>query len=69
HSVAEQVFEQQLQEVEVKEPVIMVGGTALIEGLPRAMEQLLGLKVMVPEYAQYIGCVGASLLVSGLVED
>jgi activator of 2-hydroxyglutaryl-CoA dehydratase len=33
------------------------------------MEQLLGLKVMVPEYAQYIGCVGASLLVSGLVED
>ncbi|MGC9514669.1 methanogenesis marker 15 protein [Methanocrinis sp.] len=69
HSVAEQVFEQQLQEVEVKEPVIMVGGTALIEGLPRAMEQLLGLKVMVPDYAQYIGCVGASLLVSGLVED
>jgi putative methanogenesis marker protein 15 len=69
HSVAEQVFEQQLQEVEVKEPVIMVGGTALIEGLPRAMEQLLGLKVMVPEYAQYIGCIGASLLVSGLVED
>ena len=69
HSVAEQVFEQQLQEVEVKEPVIMVGGTALIEGLPRAMEQLLGLKVIVPEYAQYIGCVGASLLVSGLVED
>jgi putative methanogenesis marker protein 15 len=69
HSVAEQVFEQQLQEVEVKEPVIMVGGTALIEGLPRAMEQLLGLKVTVPDYAQYIGCVGASLLVSGLVED
>ena len=69
HSVAEQVFEQQLQEVEVKEPVIMVGGTALIEGLPRAMEQLLGMKVMVPDYAQYIGCVGASLLVSGLVED
>ena len=69
HSVAEQVFEPQLQEVEVKEPVIMVGGTALIEGLPRAMEQLLGMKVMVPDYAQYIGCVGASLLVSGLVED
>jgi putative methanogenesis marker protein 15 len=69
HSVAEQVFEQQLQEVEVKEPVIMVGGTALIEGLPRAMEQLLGLKVTVPDYAQHIGCVGASLLVSGLVED
>jgi activator of 2-hydroxyglutaryl-CoA dehydratase len=33
HSVAEQVFEQQLQEVDIKEPVIMVGGTSLIEGL------------------------------------
>jgi len=69
HSVAEQVYEQQLQEVEVKEPVIMVGGTALIEGLPRAMEAILNQKVTVPKYAQFIGAVGASLLVSGLLED
>jgi activator of 2-hydroxyglutaryl-CoA dehydratase len=69
HSVAEQVYEQQLQEVEVKEPVIMVGGTSLIEGLPRAMEELLQVKVSVPRYAQYIGAVGAALLVSGLLED
>jgi putative methanogenesis marker protein 15 len=69
HSVAEQVYEQQLQEVEVKEPVIMVGGTSLIEGLPRAMEVLLHVKVIVPKYAQYIGAVGAALLVSGLLED
>ena len=68
HSVAEQVFEQQLQEVEVKEPVIMVGGTSLIEGLPKAMEELLKVKVRVPPYAQYIGAVGAALLVSGLLE-
>ena len=68
HSVAEQVYEQQLQEVEVKEPVIMVGGTSLIEGLPKAMEQLLQVKVTVPPYAQYIGAVGAALLVSGLLE-
>jgi putative methanogenesis marker protein 15 len=68
HSVAEQVYEQQLQEVEVKEPVIMVGGTSLIEGLPRAMEQLLGIKVVVPHHAQHIGAVGAALLVSGLLE-
>jgi putative methanogenesis marker protein 15 len=68
HSVAEQVYEQQLQEVEVKEPVIMVGGTSLIEGLPRAMEELLRVKVIVPKYAQYIGAVGAALLVSGLLE-
>jgi len=69
HSVAEQVYEQQLQEVEVKEPVIMVGGTSLIEGLPKAMEELLQIKVTVPKYAQYIGAVGAALLVSGLLED
>jgi putative methanogenesis marker protein 15 len=69
HSVAEQVYEQQLQEVEVKEPVIMVGGTSLIEGLPRAMEELLHVKVIVPKYAQYIGAVGAALLVSGLLEE
>jgi activator of 2-hydroxyglutaryl-CoA dehydratase len=69
HSVAEQVYEQQLQEVEVKEPVIMVGGTSLIEGLPKAMEELLHVMVTVPKYAQYIGAVGAALLVSGLLED
>ncbi|MGB9902532.1 methanogenesis marker 15 protein [Methanothrix sp.] len=68
HSVAEQVFEQQLQEVEVKQPVIMVGGTSLIEGLPRAMEDLLGIEVIVPNHAQYIGAVGAALLVSGMLE-
>ncbi|MCX8206485.1 MAG: methanogenesis marker 15 protein [Methanothrix sp.] len=68
HSVAEQVFEQQLQEVEVKQPVIMVGGTSLIEGLPRAMEDLLGIDVIVPSHAQYIGAVGAALLVSGMLE-
>jgi putative methanogenesis marker protein 15 len=69
HSVAEQVYEQQLQEVEVKEPVIMVGGTSLIEGLPKAMEELLQIKVTVPKCAQYIGAVGAALLVSGLLEE
>ncbi len=68
HSVAEQVYEQQLQEVEVKEPVIMVGGTSLIEGLPKAMEQLLQTKVIVPKHAQFIGAIGAALLVSGLLE-
>jgi len=68
HFVAEQVYEQQLQEVEVKEPIIMVGGTSLIEGLPKAMEELLQIKVSVPKYAQYIGAVGAALLVSGMLE-
>ncbi len=67
HSVAEQLFEQQLQEIDVKEPVIMCGGTALIEGLPKAVEELLKVKVFVPNHAQYIGAVGAALLVSGFI--
>lgn len=68
HSVAEQVFEQQLQEIDIKEPVIMVGGTSLIEGLVHAMGQLLQTEVVVPPYSQYIGAVGSALLASGFVK-
>ncbi len=66
--MAEQVYEQQLQEVEVREPVIMVGGTALIEGLPHAMHELLQAEVIVPPNAQLIGAVGSALLSSGFIE-
>jgi putative methanogenesis marker protein 15 len=69
HSVAEQVFEQQLQEVDIKEPVIMVGGTSLIEGLVHAMGELLQTQIMVPKYSQYIGAVGSALLASGFIRD
>ncbi len=69
HSVAEQVFEQQLQEVDIKEPVIMVGGTSLIEGLVFAMGQLLQTKITVPPYSQYIGAVGSALLASGFIRE
>ncbi len=65
HSVAEQVFEQQLQEVDIKEPVIMVGGSSLIGGLVKAMGDLLQTQIVVPQYSQYIGAVGAALLASG----
>jgi len=68
HSVAEQVFEQQLQEVDIKEPVIMVGGTSLIEGLVHAMGELLQTKIVVPHHSQYIGSVGSALLASGFVK-
>jgi len=68
HSVAEQVFEQQLQEVDIKEPVIMVGGTSLIEGLVHAMGELLQTEVVVPPYSQYIGAVGSALLASGFIK-
>lgn len=69
NSVAEQVFEQQLQEIEVKKPVIMVGGSSLNIGLVKAMSDLLKIDVVVPPYSQYIGAVGAALLVSGLREE
>ncbi|OPX68817.1 MAG: BadF/BadG/BcrA/BcrD ATPase family protein [Methanoregulaceae archaeon PtaB.Bin056] len=68
HSVAEQVFEQQLQEVDIKDPVIMVGGTSLIQGLVRAMGDLLQTEIVVPHHSQYIGAVGSALLASGFIK-
>jgi putative methanogenesis marker protein 15 len=68
HSVAEQVFEQQLQEVDIREPVIMVGGTSLIQGLVKAMGDLLQVEVVVPHHSQYIGAVGSALLASGFIK-
>ena len=67
HSVAEQVYEQQLQEIEVRQPIIQVGGTSLISGLVTAMEHTLGHRPIVPKDSQYIGAVGGALLVSGLL--
>lgn len=67
YSVAEQVYEQQLQEIDLREPLIQVGGTSLIGGLVEAVSTVLGgIDVIVPEYSQYIGAVGSALLVSGL---
>ncbi len=67
YSVAEQVYEQQLQEIDVREPLIQVGGTSLIEGLVEAVSTILGgIEIIVPENSQHIGAVGAALLVSGL---
>ncbi|MDD1720822.1 MAG: methanogenesis marker 15 protein [Euryarchaeota archaeon] len=68
YSVAEQVFEQQLQELEIVEPVIMVGGTSLISGLVKAMQELLQVEVIVPPHSQHIGAVGSALLASGFIQ-
>ena len=57
HSVAEQVFEQQLQEVDIREPVIMVGGTSLIEGLVFAMGESAPVEdCCPPPFPIYWGC-------------
>ena len=69
HSVAEQVFEQQLQEVDIKEPVIMVGGTSVISGLVHAMGTLLQTEILVPPHSQHIGAVGSALLASGFIRE
>lgn len=66
HSVAEQVFETQLQEIDLRQPVIEVGGTALIQGLIEAMKNVLKSDIIVPNTPQFAGAIGAALLVSGL---
>jgi putative methanogenesis marker protein 15 len=68
HSVAEQVYEQQLQEIDVRQPVIQVGGTSLISGLVTAVGEMVGSKPIIPQHSQYIGAAGAALLASGFLE-
>jgi len=68
HSVAEQVYEQQLQEIDVRHPIIQVGGTSLISGLVKAVGEILGEMPIVPPDSQYIGAVGGALLSSGMMD-
>ena len=65
-SVAEQVYETQIQEMEMRPPVIFVGGVSLVEGVQKEFERLLGTEVIVPENSQYAGAVGIATLVSGI---
>ncbi len=66
-SVVEQVKEQLLQEIDLRQPAIEVGGTALVEGVPVAMSDVLGFDVIFPRYPQYIGAVGVALLSSSFI--
>jgi len=65
-SVAEQVYETMIQEMEVRPPVIFVGGISLVEGVKREFEDMLGVEIIVPPYSQYAGAVGIATLVSGV---
>lgn len=65
-SVAEQVYETMIQEMEVRPPVIFVGGVSLVEGVKREFEDMLGVEIIVPPYSQYAGAVGMATLVSGV---
>lgn len=64
YSVVEQVKEQLLQEIDIRQPAIEVGGTALIKGVPVAMSDVLGFDVIVPRYPHFIGAIGGALLSS-----
>lgn len=61
-SVAEQVFTQQLQEIDLRDPVIEVGGTSLLKGLVQQMKDVLGRDITVPKHSPFAGAVGAALL-------
>lgn len=65
-SVAEQVYENQIQEMEMRPPIIFVGGVSLIEGVKQEFENMLGVEIIVPPYSQYAGAVGMATLVSGV---
>ncbi len=67
YSVAEQIYEQQLQEIDIREPVFFVGGTSLIKGMVQALQDVIKTRVIVPPHSQYIGAVGAALLASNFV--
>ena len=69
HSVAQQFYEQHIQEISIMEPVIQVGGTSLLKGLVTAMRDTLGIEVIVPRHSQFTGSVGAAILESGLLFD
>ena len=66
HSVAEQVFEQQLQEIDIRYPIIEVGSTALVKGLVKGMSEILSVNMIVPPRPNLIGGVGAAVMVSGM---
>jgi len=65
-SVATQVYDNQIHEMEMRPPIIFVGGVSLIEGVKREFENMLGVEIIVPPYSQYAGAVGMATLVSGV---
>jgi len=47
--------------VGIKNKVVMVGGVARNKGVVRAMEEAIGMEVVVPEYPQLTGALGAAI--------
>jgi len=48
----------------LKEPIIFTGGVAKNEGVRLAIEEELGMKLLIPDEPQFIGAIGAGLFVA-----
>jgi len=68
-SVADQVIEQQLQEISLRPPIIEVGGTSLVKGLVRALREALNMEVIVPQFSQFAVATGMAFVTSGILEE
>ena len=52
--------------IQIKEPVVMTGGVAKNIGLVKALENRLGFEILVGEFPQENGAIGAAVLASRL---
>lgn len=68
-SVIDQIVEQQLQEITLREPIIEVGGTSLLKGLVKAVREALGMEVIVPKFSQFAVATGMAFVASGIREE
>ena len=61
-SIAEQFYQQFLGDIDVVSPLIHVGGTSLVEGLTRALEEVTGIKALKPKHSHLAGAIGAAAM-------
>lgn len=61
-SIAEQICQQFLGDVDVVDPIIHVGGASLVKGLTEALKVSTGLHIVVPRYSQFAGAIGAAAM-------
>lgn len=54
---------------EIVSPVVFQGGVAANEGMVKAFEEELGVKIIVPPYHQVLGAIGAALLAKEEIQE
>lgn len=57
-----------IKRVGIREDIVMTGGVAKNSGVVMALEDLLGLKINIPEYPQIMGALGAALFAKEAME-